>query len=125
LGEVVGGSGGQNIRGLTMKNCKKLLVFSFVVAIVVSFAPVLWAEEAEEPQPAQPAQEEQMAEKVNINTATAEELAQLKNVGSAYAARIVEYRQEHGLFEKPEDIMKVKGIGEKTFELNKDRITVE
>lgn len=105
-----------------MKNCKKLLVFSFVVAIVVSFAPVLWAQEAQEPQSAQ---EEQVAEKVNINTATVEELAQLKNVGSAYAARIVEYRQEHGLFEKPEDIMKVKGIGEKTFELNKARITVE
>ncbi len=108
-----------------MKSCKKLLVFSFVVAIVVSFAPLLWAQEAQEPQPAQPAQEELVAEKVNINTATVEELAQLKNVGSEYAARIVEYRQEHGLFEKPEDIMNVKGIGEKTFELNKDRITVE
>ncbi len=47
------------------------------------------------------------------------------NIGSAYAMRIVEYRQQNGPFEKPEDILKVKGIGEKTYELNKKIITVE
>ena len=98
-----------------MKSRKKFLVLSLVVVVLATFAPVLWS---------QPAQE-QGTEKVNLNTATAEEIAQLKNIGSAYAMRIVEYRQENGPFEKPEDILKVKGIGEKTYELNKNRISVE
>ena len=63
--------------------------------------------------------------KVNINTATADELAQLKRVGPAYAARIVEYREQHGPFEKPEDILNVRGIGPKTWEANKDGLCVE
>ena len=93
-----------------MKNSKKLLVLSLVVAIFISFVPALWGQEVE---------------KVNINKATVEEIAQLKNVGPKYAERIIQYRQENGPFEKPEDIMKVKGIGPKTWELNKNRITVE
>jgi competence protein ComEA len=63
--------------------------------------------------------------KVNINQATVEELAQLKNIGPGYAQRIVEYREQNGLFEKPEDLLKVKGIGQKTWELNKERIIVK
>ncbi len=66
-----------------------------------------------------------MIEKININTASREELVKLNGVGSAYADRIIEYREAHGPFEKPEDIMKVKGIGEKTWEANKDVITVK
>ena len=65
------------------------------------------------------------AKKININTASVEELAQLKQVGSAYAARIVEYREQNGPFKAPEDIMKVKGIGPKIYEANKDVIVVE
>jgi len=98
-----------------MKSPKKFLVLSLVVVVIAAFAPAVWS---------QPAQE-QGTEKVNINTATAEEIAQLKNIGSTYAVRIVEYRQENGPFEKPQDILKVKGIGEKTYELNKDKIIVE
>lgn len=67
----------------------------------------------------------QEIEKININTATVVELMQLKRVGPKIAQRIVEYREKHGPFEKSEDIIKVKGIGRKVFELNKDRITVE
>jgi len=98
-----------------MKSPKKFLVLTLVAVVLATFAPALWS---------QPAQE-QGTEKININTATAEEIAQLKNIGSAYAMRIVEYRQENGPFEKAEDILKVKGIGEKTYELNKKIITVE
>jgi len=65
------------------------------------------------------------ADKVNINTATLEELTTLKGVGPKYAQRIIDYREAHDPFEKIEDIMKVKGIGPKTFEVNKDIITVE
>ena len=53
-----------------------------------------------------------------------DELTQLKNIGTSYAERIVQYREQNGPFEKPEDIMKVKGIGAKTWELNKERIIV-
>ncbi len=64
-------------------------------------------------------------EKINLNTATLEELTKLKRVGPAYAQRIIDYRENYGPFEKIEDLMKVKGIGPKTFDANKDIITVE
>jgi competence protein ComEA len=64
-------------------------------------------------------------EKININTASFEELIQLERIGHKLAAKIIEYREKYGPFEKPDHIMKVKGIGPKTWELNKDRIVVE
>jgi competence protein ComEA len=63
--------------------------------------------------------------KININKATVEELATLKRIGPSYAQRIVDYREQHGPFQKPEDIMNVRGIGIRTFEVNKDVITCE
>jgi len=63
--------------------------------------------------------------KININKATVDELCNLKRIGPSYAQRIVDYREQNGPFEKPEDIMKVRGIGMKTFEANKDMITCE
>ena len=62
--------------------------------------------------------------KVNINTASVEELTQLKRIGTSYAQRIIEYRDKNGPFEKPEDIVKVPGIGPKTFQANYDIIVV-
>ena len=53
--------------------------------------------------------------KININQASAKELANLPRVGSKVADRIVEYRQAHGAFARVEDLMEVKGIGEKLF----------
>ena len=61
---------------------------------------------------------------VNINTASTEELMQLEGVGSAYAQKIIQYREANGPFENPEDITNVKGIGNSTYEKNRDRITV-
>jgi competence protein ComEA len=63
--------------------------------------------------------------KVNINKASVDELSTLKRIGPSYAQRIVDYRKQNGPFEKPEDIMKVRGIGIRTFEANKDFITCE
>ncbi len=62
--------------------------------------------------------------KVNINTDDKAQLVTLKNVGDKIADRIIEYRKTHP-FEVPEDIMKVKGIGQKVFDSNKDRIIVK
>ena len=70
-------------------------------------------------------QEQAAVEKININTASREELIKLKRIGPAYADRIIEYREKDGPFQKPEDILKVKGIGPKTWEANKDIITVK
>jgi len=61
---------------------------------------------------------------LNLNVATAAELERLPGVGPAMAARIVEYRQKNGPFKKVEDLMNVKGIGEKTFLNLKPMITV-
>jgi len=55
--------------------------------------------------------------KVNINTAGIEELSLLPRVGEVVAGRIVEFREANGDFEATEDLMLVKGIGERTFEL--------
>ena len=61
---------------------------------------------------------------VNLNTATATELMQLPRVGPKMAQRIVAFRQEHGPFQRPEDLMNIKGIGEKTFRRLQPYITV-
>lgn len=63
--------------------------------------------------------------KININTATAEQLTQLKGIGASHAAAIVAYREQNGPFQNPEDLMRVPRIGEKTFEKNKALITVQ
>lgn len=62
---------------------------------------------------------------VNINRATATELATLKNIGPALSQRIVQYREENGSFQRTEDIMKVPGVGQRVYDTNADRIRVE
>ena len=88
----------------------KIIPLCIVVAVMMALVSVSLAQEAE---------------KININKASAVELTQLKRIGPKLSERIVEYREKHGPFERPEDIMQVKGIGPKTFELNKDLITTE
>lgn len=62
--------------------------------------------------------------KININIATAEELAQLKGVGEVIAQRIIEYREQNGPFKTANDFLNVKGVGPKIFSDNVDMITV-
>jgi competence protein ComEA len=61
---------------------------------------------------------------VNINTASAAELDALPGIGAKMAERIVEYRQKNGPFKKVEDLMNVRGVGEKNFLKLKPQITV-
>ncbi|MBI3359814.1 MAG: helix-hairpin-helix domain-containing protein, partial [Chloroflexi bacterium] len=65
------------------------------------------------------------SDKININTASAEELEALPQIGPATAAKIVDYRTAHGPFKTIEEITNVKGIGPATFEKIKALITVE
>jgi competence protein ComEA len=62
--------------------------------------------------------------KININTAGSEQLRKLPRIGEKMSQRVIDYREKNGKFKRIEDIMKVKGIGEKTFEGFKDMITV-
>lgn len=62
---------------------------------------------------------------VNVNTADAETIsAELKGVGLAKAQAIVEYRKKHGPFRSADDLSLVKGIGERTVEINRSDIQV-
>lgn len=61
---------------------------------------------------------------VNLNTASAAQLEALPGIGKAMADRIVEYRQKNGSFKKAEDLMNVRGIGEKNFLKLKPLVTV-
>jgi len=63
-------------------------------------------------------------QKININTASAAELQQLPRIGEKVAQRIIDFREQHGNFQKIEEIMKVRGIGENTFANLKELITV-
>jgi len=63
--------------------------------------------------------------KVNINTATANELTALNGIGTAKAEAIVAYRTQHGKFQTIDDLAKVKGIGSKIIEKIKPEVTVD
>ena len=93
-----------------MKISKKLLAAFIIILFTVVCVAGVSAQEAD---------------KININKASLEELTKLKRIGKKYAERIIKYREEHGPFKRPEDIMNVSGIGRKTWEANKDQITVE
>ena len=64
-------------------------------------------------------------DKVNINTAGAKELMTLEGVGRRVAEKIMEYRQAHGPFKKPDEIRRVEGIGGGLWEKNRERIVVK
>jgi competence protein ComEA len=74
--------------------------------------------------PTAPAKPSTPAVVVNINTASVAEIATLPGIGEKTAARIVEYRQKNGPFKKVEELMNVRGIGEKNFLKLKPQLAV-
>ena len=90
----------------------------FVIATAVALLVLLGAGTAVADAKAVP------ASPIDLNEASVDQLTELPGVGKVTAGRIVEWRDEHGPFRRVEDLMKVKGIGEKSFEKLLPSITV-
>jgi competence protein ComEA len=103
----------------------------FLLLTIVALAAVPAAAQQSSPTTGKPAAEAKAAKPsapsgtiVNLNTATQAQLETLPGIGAKAAERILEYRQKNGQFKKIEDLMNVKGIGEKSFLKLKPLLTV-
>ena len=72
---------------------------------------------------AEPASTQPQSDLININTASAAELTQLKGIGAKRAAKIIQDREKNGRFASVDDLTRIKGIGPKTVEKNRARVT--
>lgn len=90
-----------------------------LVMAAIGVTPVMAQEK-----PAAPEKPAVASSQINLNTASQAQLETLPGVGAATAKRIIEYRQKSGSFKKIEELMNVKGIGEKAFLKLKPYITV-
>jgi competence protein ComEA len=95
--------------------CAALVLFAWLAAPAGPAAQ----EKAAKPKPAPAA-----SAPINLNTATLAELQSLPGVGASTAKLILEHRQKTGGFKKVEELMNIKGIGEKSFLKLKPRVTV-
>ena len=90
---------------------RRFVVAALLAALVLTTGPAFAAAQAP-------------AGKINLNTATVSQLEDLPGIGPALAARIVEHRQKNGAFKSVDDLMAVKGIGEKNFSKIQGSLTV-
>lgn len=90
-----------------------------LIALVISSSPVSATQAKAAPKATAAA-----TSPVNLNTATVAQLETLPGIGAATAKRIVEHRQKNGAFKKVEELMNIKGIGEKSFLKLKPLVTV-
>jgi comEA protein len=101
--------------------------FMFAIAILVATlipSSSLFADQAAKGRSAAAKTRATAASPVNLNSASITQLQTLPGIGASAAQRIVDYRQKNGSFKKIEELMNVKGIGEKSFLKLKPLITV-
>lgn len=99
------------------------LIKPFLLTLLLSLSPLaIWAAQQTEAVP-ENSEYAGIEIRVNINTATSEELAaMLLGVGQKKAEHIVAFRELHGEFKSPDDLKLVKGIGQATVDKNRERI---
>jgi len=97
-----------------------MFAIGILACSLVAAAPPAWAQSG----PAASKGRATASAPVNLNAASVAQLRTLPGVGASTAQRIVDYRQKNGGFKKIEELMNVKGIGEKSFLKLKPLITV-
>ncbi len=97
-----------------MRAKKIQLAWALILCLGLVLAPVAMAQKSKSAS----------TEKVNLNTATAEQLQTLPGIGPSLAKTIIEHRTKNGKFNKVEELLNVKGIGEKKFQQIKDRLVI-
>ena len=104
---------------------RRFAVWSVVLTLAAAPAAPILAQQSPAAAPKASSKADAKADGVvNLNTASAVDLESLPGIGKSTAQRIVEYRQKSGGFKKIEELMNVKGIGEKSFLKIKSRLTV-
>jgi competence ComEA-like helix-hairpin-helix protein len=111
---------------------RSVMAFVLMLALTASFPLMAQRGRGAKPpqaagtdtKPAAPTPAVNAADVINLNTATAAQIATLPGIGPKAADLIIQYRTKNGPFKKVEEIMNVRGIGEKTFLKLKSRITV-
>jgi len=99
-------------------------LLSIVALSAFAIAPPSAAGAAQAPSGGRPPAKSEPIVTVNINTASVKELDALPGIGAKTAALIVEYRQKNGPFKKIEELMNVRGVGEKSFLKLRPQLTV-
>ena len=99
-----------------------MFAVGILVAALVGSAPSVWAQAPKAP--AASKARATTSAPVNLNSATAAQLQTLPGIGASTAQRILDYRQKNGAYKKIEELMNVKGIGEKSFLKLKPLISV-
>ena len=102
---------------------KQLTVFS-IFFFILSFASVPFSWATSTPTPGQSGSQK-IAQKINVNKAGIDELTTLPGIGPKTASRIIASREADGFFKAPQDLLKVKGIGQKSLNKIADLISFE
>ena len=103
-----------------MKKCNLICVALLTLSVIFSINPVFAAEKQSK---AGVEVEQQLSGAIDINSAGVDDLVQLPGIGPKTAEKILSYRQENGKFQSVEDLMNVKGIGQKKFNKLKSNVT--
>ena len=103
-----------------MRRLFVMFAMAFVLAVLVAMPQSVTAQE----KASKPKESSAAVGPLNLNTATAAQLEKLPGIGARTARLIVEHRQKNGGFKKVEELMNIKGIGEKAFLKLKPMVTV-